>query len=86
MHNPAGIYDTAGRYLAPPQDFAPMRPQGPWDRNGAPRAVFAFVQPGFDELPDLPLYHVIGGPSDRSTVTAATLQELGIAVPLPVAA
>lgn len=43
----AGIYDTAGRYLAPLQEPAPIRPAGPWDTN-APLVVICAWCPDFD--------------------------------------
>jgi hypothetical protein len=82
-----GIYDDAGRYLAPAAVVLTSRPAGPWDANVAPHAVYAFHQPAFDgQGPGFALYHIIGGESDKSTVSAFTLQALGIAVPLQVAA
>ena len=81
-----GVYDEAGRYLGPAEVAIQLRPVGPWDTNGtAPRAVYAFMQPGFDG-PGFALYHIIGGPSDQSTVSAETLIALGITVPVRMAA
>ena len=86
--HPAGIYDASGRYLAPLAVVLTARPMGPWDTNGTdPRAVYAFWQPGFDGVdPGFPMYHIIGGASDKSTVSAETLIELGITVPERLAA
>lgn len=36
---PAGIHDSAGRYLAPPQGDLYERPMGPWNDNAAPLRV-----------------------------------------------
>ena len=78
-----GIFDEAGRYLAPAAVILQDRPLGPWDLNGAaPRAVYAFHQPGFTpDDPGFSMFHILGGPSDKSTVSAGTLLELGIALP-----
>jgi hypothetical protein len=77
-----GIYDEAGRYLAPAAVVIAARPMGPWDTNAAPHAVYAFHQPAFDgDGPGFPMYHIIGGASDKSTVSVFTLHALGIAVP-----
>jgi hypothetical protein len=82
-----GIYDASGRYLAPLAVEIAPRPMGPWDANVAPHAVYAFHQPAFDgDGPGFPMYHIIGGESDKSTVSAFTLHALGIAVPLQAAA
>lgn len=49
----------------------------------SPRAVFAFHQPDFDGIgPGFAMFHILGGPSDKSTVSAGTLRDLGIAVPV----
>ena len=81
-----GVYDESGRYLGPAEVVIQERPAGPWDANVAPYAVFAFYQEAFDDGPGFALYHIIGGESDKSTVSAFTLHALGIAVPLQAAA
>lgn len=83
-----GVYDQSGRYLGPAEVVIQMRPEGPWDANGTdPRAVYAFWQPGFDGVdPGFAMFHIIGGASDKSTVSAETLIELGITVPERLAA
>jgi hypothetical protein len=78
--NSPGIYDEAGRYLAPLAVVLAERPMGPWSNNAAPRAVYAFEQDDF-KGGSFSMFHIIGGESDRSTVSAFTLQALGIAVP-----
>jgi hypothetical protein len=42
-----------------------------------PYAVFAYDQPD-DQGGSFPIYTVHGGPRDKSSVTAGTLQQLGI--------
>lgn len=83
-HTTEAIFDTSGRYIAPPQPCYRERPIGPWSLNfaAAPQcAVYAFHQPGWDHGPGFAMYTIRGGASDGSTVSAETLQELGIAVP-----
>lgn len=48
-------------------------------RRAGPVAVFAFEQPDF-KGGTLLMYHILGGDRDRSTVTAETVQALGIPV------
>jgi hypothetical protein len=50
----AGIYDDAGRYLAPLPVELPVRPAGPWDANVAapvvvPVPVICAWCPGFNK-------------------------------------
>jgi hypothetical protein len=78
-HRP-GIYDASGRYLAPLAVVLAERPLGPWNDNAAPRAVYAFEQDDF-KGGSFAMFHIIGGESDKSTVSAFTLHALGIAVP-----
>lgn len=52
----------------------------PFDAAPAPAAKFAFHQDDFNGG-SIPLYNVEGGPLDRSTVSAETLGQHGIAVP-----
>jgi len=69
------ITDIKGRPIAPDQaDPAPRLKHYPY-------AEVAFYQPGFEDIPGLWLYNVVGGPCDRSTVSAETLIEMGIEVP-----
>lgn len=52
----------------------------PNDDSAKPYATFAYNQPDYDGG-SYPIYTIHGGPSDRSSVTAETLRELGIEVP-----
>jgi len=47
-----------------------------------PTAVYLGLQES-DDLAPFPLYNIVGGPYDRSTVTAERLVALGIVVPGP---
>ena len=76
-----GVYDETGRFLGPAPVEIQLRPMGPWDSN-APRAVFAFHQPTWDDGPGFPMFHIHGGEADGSTVSAGTLRDLGIVVPV----
>ena len=46
-----------------------------------PIAIFAFVWQLDPSLPAVRYYTILGGPSDRSTVSGETLRQLGIAEP-----
>ncbi len=45
-----------------------------------PFAVFAYTQPGFDEIPGVDVYTVHGGPYDGSSVSEETLQANAIEI------
>lgn len=81
--NTEPIFDASNRYVAPPQTVLQDRADGPWNFNTAPqpRAVFAFEWDFGCGVQPESYYHIRGGESDGSTVTAATLRTLGIAVP-----
>lgn len=49
------------------------------DRKDAPYAIYAHQQPDF-KGGEFAMFHVIGGPHDKSTVSADTLATLGIPV------
>lgn len=61
------IFDEQGRFVAPPQAEA------------KPYAVFAFHQPDYAGG-SFPVYTIRGGPSDGSSVTRETLDELNIPI------
>jgi hypothetical protein len=48
-------------------------------KPNAPYALFAHMQPDF-KGGEFAMYHIVGGEHDRSTVSAETLQDLGIPV------
>jgi hypothetical protein len=84
-HEAAGAFDDSGRMVAPPQaqpDPAFLAHQrSSVAKNGSkPSAVFAGMQETGDGEP-FALFHVAGGPQHGSTVSAETLQQLGIPVP-----
>jgi len=72
---PAERQAAPGAPQAAPATGAPQAAEGP--QGAQPAATAAFLAYG----PSGPLYNITGGPHDRSTVSAAKLTELGIAVP-----
>lgn len=81
LERPAGPWDENAENPRAILRGAGIRQALADERPIRPFAVFAFLQPGFDEFPAIPIYTIFGGENDRSSVSAERLIELGIEVP-----
>jgi hypothetical protein len=81
------IFDEVGRFIAGPQPVYAERAPGPWDANQKNDAFAVYCGEQSDFAGGFfSLYNVVGGERDKSTVSAETLRELGISVPVAEAA